>query len=279
MASSQPLHELNANLLRAYGRRGDFKARNRLVELNLPLVRKVAHQESGRTDLPFDDLVQLGCLGLIQAIEAFDASRQSALSSFAVPYIRGSMRHFLRDRHPALRCPRRLRELHQRGQLLQQQRQHRGEQPLAEAALAEALGCSADLWHEAVAVHRALQVRSLDAPATGSGGGGSGGANGSGGGDAGPLTRLDQLASEADPGLGVLDGCAEQLPMTASQRALRQRLEQMDPLLRQLLEGRLLYGASWQELGETLGLHARMARRRFETLIEELRQELQPVRP
>ncbi len=89
MASSQPLHELNSNLLRAYGRRGDVKARNRLVELNLPLVRKVAHQESGRTDLPFDDLVQLGCLGLIQAIEAFDASRQSALSSFAVPYIWG----------------------------------------------------------------------------------------------------------------------------------------------------------------------------------------------
>ncbi len=270
MASSQPLHELNANLLRAYGRRGDFKARNRLVELNLPLVRKVAHQESGRTDLPFDDLVQLGCLGLIQAIEAFDASRQSALSSFAVPYIRGSMRHFLRDRHPALRCPRRLRELHLRGQVLQEQRQQRGERPLAEAALAEALGCSADLWHEAVAVHRALQVRSLDAPATGSG---------SGGGDAGSLTRLDQLASEADPALGALDGCAEQLPLTASQRALRQRLEQMDPLLRQLLEGRLLYGASWQELGETLGLHARMARRRFETLIEELRQELQPIRP
>lgn len=279
MASSQPLHALNSNLLRAYGRRGDIKARNQLVELNLPLVRKVAHQESGRTDLPYDDLVQLGCMGLIQAIEAFDASRQTALSSFAVPYIRGSMRHFLRDRHPALRCPRRLRELHQRGQVLQQQRQHRGERPLTEAALAEALGCTAALWHEAVAVHRALQVCSLDAPAGGGGGGGSDGGSGSGVGDAGPLTRLDQLASQGDPGLGALDGCAEQPPMTASQRALRQRLEQMDPLLRQLLEGRLLYGASWQELGETLGLHARMARRRFETLIEELRQELQPVRP
>lgn len=249
MASSQPLHALNANLLRAYGRQGDIKARNRLVELNLPLVRKVAHQESQRTDLPYDDLLQLGCLGLIQSIEAFDASRQSALSSFAVPYIRGSIRHFLRDRHPALRCPRRLRELHQRGQALQQQRQHRGEQPLGEAALAEALGCSAALWHEAVAVHRALQVRSLDAPSGGDGGSGSGRGRGLGSGDAGPLTGLDQLASLGDPGLAALDERAEERPLTDSQRALRQKLGQMDPLLRQLLEGRLLYGASWQELG------------------------------
>lgn len=272
MASSEPLHALNASLLLLYSQQVDPKVRNRLVELNLPLVRKVAHLESQRTDLPYDDLVQLGCLGLIRAIEAFDASRQTALSSFAVPYIRGSIRHYLRDRHPALRCPRRLRDLHQRGQALQQQRLHRGEAPLAEAALAETLGCSAALWREAVVVHRALQVCSLDAPA-GSDGGGSGLC----GGDAGPLTQLDQLAYEGESGLATPQESAEQPPLNAPQQALRQRLECLDPLLRQLLEGRLLYGASWQELGETLGLHSRMARRRFETLIEELRQELQPV--
>ncbi|MCP9848723.1 sigma-70 family RNA polymerase sigma factor [Cyanobium sp. Morenito 9A2] len=272
MARSQALHELNHTLLLAYVRQGDPEARNRLVVLNLPLVRKVAHQESQRTDLPFEDLVQQGCLGLIRAVEAFDPARQTALSSFAVPYIRGSIRHYLRDRHPALRCPRRLRDLHARGQALQQQRLHRGDPPLGEAELAEALGCSAALWREAVAVHRALQVRSLDAPVGGEGSGG-------GGGDPGLLTRLDQLAQPGDGEAQPLEDDDNGRPLSPSQTAMRERMASLDPLLRQLLEGRLLYEASWQELGDTLGLHARMARRRFETLMEELHQELRPVRP
>jgi RNA polymerase sigma-B factor len=268
--NNEDLRERNLALLASYALRRDPRQRNRLVELNLPLVRKIAHQESLRTDLPFEDLVQEGALGLIRAVEAFDPSRQTALSSFAVPYIRGAMRHYLRDRHLPLRAPRRLRELHARGQALQQKRLHAGESPLAEAALAEALDCSAAEWQEAMAVHRALQVRSLDAPQTD--------------GEGGLTTLLDQLeALASDPADGQPDGWWGGLSASPSEgephQVLLRVLEQLDPPLRHLLEGRVLYGATWSELGETLGMHARMARRRFETLVEQLRAELRPLHP
>lgn len=87
--NNEDLRERNLALLASYALRRDPRQRNRLVELNLPLVRKIAHQESLRTDLPFEDLVQEGALGLIRAVEAFDPARPTALSSFAVPYIQG----------------------------------------------------------------------------------------------------------------------------------------------------------------------------------------------
>lgn len=263
-------HDRNLALLASYAVRRDPHQRNRLVELNLPLVRKIANQESLRTDLPFEDLVQQGALGLIRAVEAFDASRQTALSSFAVPYIRGAIRQYLRDRHLPLRAPRRLRELHARGQALQQKRLHAAEIPLAERDLAAALDCTAAEWREAVAVHRALQVRSLDAPQTD--------------GEGGQITLLDQLlVAASDPEDGQPDGWPGDLSANPGavepHQALRRVLDQLDPTLRQLLEGRVLYGATWSELGETLGMHARMARRRFDTLVEQLRAELRPLHP
>jgi RNA polymerase sigma-B factor len=268
MTASAHHHERNLTLLAAYAANRDPRQRNRLVELNLPLVRKIAHQESLRTDLPFEDLVQQGALGLIRAVDAFDPCRQTALSSFAVPYVRGAIRQYLRDRHPPLRAPRRLRELHARGQALQQRRLHAGENPLGECALAEALGCTVAEWNEAVAVHRALQVRSLDAPQQD--------------GEGGRTTLLDQLvAAASDREEGQLEGWPGDPSIHSSEvephQALRRVLEQLDPTLRQLLEGRVLYGATWSELGETLGMHARMARRRFDTLVEELRSELRPL--
>ncbi|MCT0247465.1 sigma factor [Synechococcus sp. CS-205] len=86
----QDLHSRNADLLQRFHSSADHRLRNRLVELNLPLVRQVAGRVSASTRLPLEDLVQLGCLGLIRAIEAFDPSRPTALSSFAVPYVHGS---------------------------------------------------------------------------------------------------------------------------------------------------------------------------------------------
>lgn len=274
MTASNALHERNLTLLIAYAASRDPRERNRLVELNLPLVRKIAHQESQRTDLPFEDLVQQGCLGLIRAVDAFDPRRATALSSFAVPYVRGAMRQYLRDRHLPLRAPRRLRELHVRGQSLQHQRLHAGERPLAETVLAEALNCGVAEWREALGVQRALQVRSLDAPC-GDGEGGSipllerleaAAADACGGRPCGGWPSADEAE---EPGSGPA--------VSERHQALRRLVEQLDPTLRQLLEGRVLYGATWSELGATLGMHARMARRRFDTLVEQLRAELAPL--
>lgn len=138
--------------------------RNRLVLANLGLVHKVAASQCGKGQLGYDDLVSVGSIGLIKAIESFEPQRGVSLSSYAIPYIRGAMQHEERDRFQPLKTPRRLRELQQRAWSLQNKRQQQGLQPLGEGALAAALGCKIEQLREAGAVRQALRLRSLDAP-------------------------------------------------------------------------------------------------------------------
>lgn len=74
----------------------DTRARNSLVEQHLPLVRKLARRYAGGR-VPYDDLVQVGAIGLIKAVDRFDATRGVELSTYAVPTILGEMAHFVRD--------------------------------------------------------------------------------------------------------------------------------------------------------------------------------------
>lgn len=99
-------------LLNLYHQNPTIKLRNQLVELHKGLVRKMAHKFSHQCSEPYEDLVQIGYLGLIRAIERFDPNQGYAFSSFAVPYIRGEMLHFLRDRSTLVKIPRRWQELY-----------------------------------------------------------------------------------------------------------------------------------------------------------------------
>ena len=98
------------SLLRTYRRTGDVAARDRLVELYLPLVRALARRYAHCGER-LDDLVQVGSIGLIEAIDRFDPERGSELPSFAIPTITGEIKNHLRDRTAAVRAPRRLAEL------------------------------------------------------------------------------------------------------------------------------------------------------------------------
>ncbi len=74
----------------------------------------MAHSLSRQTGEPYEDLLQTGFLGLIRAIERFDPDQNRALSSFALPYIRGAVLHYLRDRAHPVRLPRIWQELQAR---------------------------------------------------------------------------------------------------------------------------------------------------------------------
>ena len=78
---------------------GDSEAEAELLRCNTPLVHSIARRFCGRgTD--FEDLAQIGMMGLLKAIRSFDASRGCALSTYAVPLISGEIRRFLRDDGP-----------------------------------------------------------------------------------------------------------------------------------------------------------------------------------
>ncbi|WP_326600675.1 RNA polymerase sigma factor SigF [Streptomyces sp. NBC_01803] len=85
-------------------------ARNTLIEINLSLVNFVAGRFRNRAE-QMEDILQVGTIGLIKAIDRFDLSREVEFTSFAVPYISGEIKRFFRDTSWAVHVPRRLQEL------------------------------------------------------------------------------------------------------------------------------------------------------------------------
>ncbi len=274
-----PLHrsaldQQNRRWLAAYAESEDSHTRlhwrNCLVEANLGLVHSVAARFAGIGQLPFSDLVQVGCQGLIRAVEAFDGSRARCLSTFAVPYVRGAIQHELRDRESWIRLPRKIWELRQQARKHQEERRAQGLHPLSRDGLAAVLGCTLGELDEAEILREVANPLSLDSLHSS-----HSEAEGLG-------TWLDQLA---DP--RSLHGSrqpGEQPPRQDPQRRaqvdwLRGQLHDLDPLQRDLVLARVLVGCSWVELGRKHGLHPRMAERRCSAALKQLRASAQSCCP
>ncbi|MEU1072731.1 MULTISPECIES: RNA polymerase sigma factor SigF [unclassified Streptomyces] len=85
-------------------------ARNTLIELNMSLVRYAAGRFRSRGAEEMEDIVQVGMIGLIKAIDRFELTREVEFTSFAIPYIVGEIKRFFRDTSWAVHVPRRLQE-------------------------------------------------------------------------------------------------------------------------------------------------------------------------
>lgn len=94
-----------AELLAAYHGRGDEAARLRVIEQNLPLVYALARRFSPAAE-QVDDLVQVGAIGLIKAVDGFEHTRGDDLGAYAVPTIVGELRRIVGDRSWPVRVPR-----------------------------------------------------------------------------------------------------------------------------------------------------------------------------
>ena len=89
------------------------RVRDQLVELHLPLVEHLARRFRNRGE-PLDDLVQVGTIGLIKAVDRFDTERGVEFSTYATPTVVGEIKRHFRDKGWAVRVPRRLQELRPR---------------------------------------------------------------------------------------------------------------------------------------------------------------------
>jgi RNA polymerase sigma-B factor len=85
-------------------------ARNTLIEMNITLVRYAASRFRSRSQDEMEDIVQVGTIGLIKAIDRFELTREVEFTSFAIPYIIGEIKRFFRDTSWAVHVPRRLQE-------------------------------------------------------------------------------------------------------------------------------------------------------------------------
>ena len=151
-----------ARLLEAH-RAGDPGARDRIVERYMPLVRSVASRYAGRGE-PLEDLVQVGSIGLVLAIERFDLERGVQFTTYAVPTIVGEIQRHFRDRVWALHVPRRMKELSLRlTRTIEAETADLGRSPTI-AELAQTLGIEEDEVVEGLETYHAYSTRSLSQP-------------------------------------------------------------------------------------------------------------------
>ncbi|GGR25412.1 RNA polymerase sigma factor SigF [Streptomyces netropsis] len=136
--------------------------RNTLVELNLALVKFAASRFRSRSE-PMEDIIQVGTIGLIKAIDRFELSRGVEFPTFAMPTIIGEIKRFFRDTSWSVRVPRRLQELRidlaKAGDEMAQQL----DRAPTVGELAERLGLSREEVVEGMAASNAYTASSLDA--------------------------------------------------------------------------------------------------------------------
>ncbi|MFZ1653154.1 MAG: RNA polymerase sigma factor SigF [Candidatus Nanopelagicales bacterium] len=165
-------------------------ARDELVTMHLPLVTHLARRFRDRGE-PHDDLVQVGTVGLIKAVDRFDTDRGVEFSTFATPTIAGEIKRHFRDRGWSIRVPRRLQEMRQDiGRATQELSQRTGHTPTVKE-IATFLEVSEDEVLEGLEGAQAYSTLSLDSPA------------GSGDGESDAATLTDTLGSEDDALEGV----------------------------------------------------------------------------
>ncbi|MFI8005669.1 RNA polymerase sigma factor SigF [Streptomyces sp. NPDC086010] len=136
--------------------------RNTLVELNLALVKFAAARFRSRSE-PMEDIVQVGTIGLIKAIDRFELSRGVEFPTFAMPTIVGEIKRFFRDTSWSVRVPRRLQELRLDLAKAGDELAQKLDRAPTVAELAERLGIGRDEVVEGMAASNAYTASSLDA--------------------------------------------------------------------------------------------------------------------
>lgn len=209
----------------ARAQQGDKEARDRLVEANLRLVRSLASRFSATGADP-EDLFQLGCIGLLKAVDRFDLSYDVRFSTYAVPLIMGEIRRHLRDDGP-IHVSRSIRQLAGQARRIQEELTARtGREPTV-GELAAELGVSTETLVEALdgvrtpaSIHQTVHE-----------------------GDGDPIYLLDQLASADSAKEGSL----------IDRVALREGLAHLDPRERQVILLRFFRDQTQTEVAVVLG--------------------------
>jgi RNA polymerase sigma-B factor len=143
-------------------------ARNTLIEMNMSLVRFAAGRFRSRGPEEMEDIIQVGMIGLIKAIDRFELSREAEFTSFAIPYIVGEIKRFFRDTTWAVHVPRRLQEARvQLARATEELRSRLGRTPTVRE-LSELMSLPEDEVREARLAANGYNSASLDATINGS---------------------------------------------------------------------------------------------------------------
>jgi RNA polymerase sigma-B factor len=235
-------------LLRRYHEQGDLQAREQLIEQYMSLVRSLARRYSYRGE-QLDDLVQIGAIGLIKAIDRFDLSRGVELTTYATPNIIGEIKRHFRDRGWAVRVPRGLQELNVRlSKLVEQLTVQLSRSPTI-AELAKAAGVEEEEVLEALESGRAYSSLSL------SQGGGQ------------------EDGEELDP-LETLGEIEHQYEVSEDRALLEPGFRVLDDRERMILHLRFFEGLTQSQIAQQVGISQMHVSRLIRRALEKIREEI-----
>ncbi|MFD5266537.1 RNA polymerase sigma factor SigF [Streptomyces sp. NPDC058335] len=221
--------------------------RNTLIEMNLSLVRYAASRFRGRGD-SMEDIVQVGTIGLIKAIDRFELAREVEFTSFAVPYIVGEIKRFFRDTSWAVHVPRRLQEARVELARATDELQTRlGRMPTTRE-LSQLMSLSEEEVIEARKASNCYTSASLDAALT------------SDGGPDGESVLADFIGAE-EPALELVEDFNSLAPLIA----------QLDARERRILHLRFVEERTQAEIGKELGISQMHVSRLISRMVARLR--------
>ena len=222
-------------------------AREALVHLHLALVEHCARRFRNRGE-PFEDLVQVGTIGLIKSVDRFDTERGVEFSTYATPTIIGEIKRYFRDKGWAIRVPRRLQELRmQISASTAELTQSLGRSPTPRE-IAEAIGCSVEEIIEGMESSNAYATLSLDATDDS---------------DDGGQSMLDSI--------GIDDEALEQVEIRESVKPL---LESLPPREKKILLLRFFKNMTQSEIAAEIGVSQMHVSRLLSRTLEQLRVSL-----
>jgi RNA polymerase sigma-B factor len=222
------------------------KYREQLVNQHIGLVEFLARRFRNRGE-PLEDLVQVGTIGLLKAIDRFDLEREVEFSTYATPTIVGELKRHFRDKGWALRVPRRLQELHlELTKVVSELGQELGRSPTV-AEIAKAASISEETVIEGLEIADAYNLQSLDAPLDSE--------------DSGSTSFAEQLGAE-DEQLETLEYRASLAPEMAKLPEREQRI----------LYLRFYKGMTQSEIADRLGISQMHVSRLLSRTLSRLRE-------
>jgi RNA polymerase sigma-B factor len=240
-------------LLRRYHEQGDLQAREQLIEQYMSLVRSLARRYSYRGE-QLDDLVQIGAIGLIKAIDRFDLSRGVELTTYATPNIIGEIKRHFRDRGWSVRVPRGLQELNvQLSKLIEQLTVQLGRSPTI-PELAKAAGVEEEEVLEALESGRAYSSLSLS--------------QGTGQEDGEELDPLESLGTEE-----------HQYEVSEDRAVLAPGFRALDDRERRILHLRFFEGLTQSQIAQQVGISQMHVSRLIRRALEKIRAEIVEEEP
>jgi RNA polymerase sigma-B factor len=217
-------------LFREYGRTKDVRLRNRLALAHERLVHYFAQRFAAGAGCSHEDLVQVGFMGLLNAVERFDPELGVNFVTFASPTIMGVIKRYLRDHTWALKVPRRMRELGISLRRIRERLESRlGRSPTLGEIAAEA-GCSEEKVVEAIELERVYQPASLDSPSS------------------------DDGSNEGASAWEAIGGADPRLEAIDEREMLRGAIGELDEREQRIIYGRFFGLASQSQVADQLGI-------------------------